>query len=226
MSGPSIYHDLDKMKDIVASGEHRRVIGGMWDEIGALQLSFLKENGLKPQHRLLDIGCGSLRFGVKASAYLEAGKYWGTDMCVPLMQAGYGKEIVPLSLQDKLPAHHLVEDAEFSFHGLPDDFDFVIANSVFTHLPLNDLRLCLFRLGRHLKSPSRFFFTVFMPDKDCEPGKRNPQQDGIFTFSHKDPFHYDLEDILHANRGLPWKIRLVGDWKHPRNQKMIEARMN
>ena len=39
-------------------------IGGLWDQMGQHQFDFLKKKGLKPQHKLLDIGCGSLRGGV------------------------------------------------------------------------------------------------------------------------------------------------------------------
>ena len=43
----------------INAGIHRDMVGGMWDEIGRLQFEFLRARGLKPNHRLLDIGCGS-----------------------------------------------------------------------------------------------------------------------------------------------------------------------
>jgi cyclopropane fatty-acyl-phospholipid synthase-like methyltransferase len=42
------------------------LIGGLGELMGDHQLQFLVDQGLKPEHRLLDIGCGSLRLGVKA----------------------------------------------------------------------------------------------------------------------------------------------------------------
>lgn len=42
---------------------HRIAVGGMWDEIGKLQFEFMVKQGLKPHHKFLDIGCGSLRGG-------------------------------------------------------------------------------------------------------------------------------------------------------------------
>jgi hypothetical protein len=124
----------------VPNGEHRALIGGMWDEIGALQLDFLRARGLRPDSRLPDIGCGSLRLGVRATDYLETGNYWGTDINESLLTAGYEREIVPSGLAHKLPRDHLIVDGDFTFAHLPRDFDFVIAQSVFTHLPLNHLR--------------------------------------------------------------------------------------
>ena len=37
------------------------------------------EHGLKPEHKLLDVGCGPLRGGIKFINYLEPGNYYGVD---------------------------------------------------------------------------------------------------------------------------------------------------
>lgn len=58
---------------------HRNYIGGMWEEIGNLQLDFLISNGLSPNHYLLDIACGSLRLGVKAMPYLQPSHYLAVE---------------------------------------------------------------------------------------------------------------------------------------------------
>jgi hypothetical protein len=85
---PSYYYDQQTIKAAIERGAHRDVIGGMWDEIGSLQMDFLKANGLMPEHKLLDIGCGSLRLGVRAAEFLEPGNYWGTDLSSALLDAG------------------------------------------------------------------------------------------------------------------------------------------
>lgn len=58
----------------------KAAIGGMWEEIGQLQIDFLKSEGLLPAHRLLDIGCGTLRGGRHFIGYLDAGRYTGTEL--------------------------------------------------------------------------------------------------------------------------------------------------
>src|SRR3979409_2149502 len=60
--------------------DHRAAVGGRWEEIGELQFQFLRTHGLEPQHRLLDIGCGSLRGGVRFVSYLDPGNYFGIDI--------------------------------------------------------------------------------------------------------------------------------------------------
>jgi len=220
----SNYYDPTLMAREVAEGRHREVIGGLWDEIGTLQMDMLKAQGLLPGHRLLDIGCGSLRLGVRAVAFLDAGNYWGTDLNAELMQAGYAQEIVPAGLAAKLPTEQLIPDADFAFPGQPRRFDFVLAQSVFTHLPLNHLRHCLARLAEHLEAPTSFLFTVFTPAPGTAPTAQSPQKNGTVTYPCRDPYHYDAADLAHAIRGLPWSITEI-DWPHPRGQRLIRAEL-
>jgi cyclopropane fatty-acyl-phospholipid synthase-like methyltransferase len=217
---PSIYYQPDKIAEWITRGEHRKIIGNLWEELGTLQLDFLRKNGLTPQSSLLDVGCGSLRLGVRAVDYLEPGNYWGTDISDSLIQAGYDNEIVPAGLQSKLPRQNLVADAAFTFAGITHDVDFIIAQSVFTHLPMNHLRLCLANLAEHVNTPCRFYLTVFIaPEKEWP--RPVVQLEGPVTHPHRDPYHYRLSDIYHLSGGLPWHIQYIGDWGHPRNQKMV-----
>ena len=55
-------------------------IGGHWEALGKLQFDYLVANGLKPGHRLLDIGCGTLRGGRHFIRYLAPGGYTGIDI--------------------------------------------------------------------------------------------------------------------------------------------------
>ena len=220
----SNYYNQTAMADAVERGEHRHVIGGMWDEIGDLQLTFLQANGLKPESTLLDIGCGSLRLGVRAAAYLDPANYWGTDLNPVLLEAGYEREIVPAGLSSQLPRSNLIADEEFTFPGVPSHIDFAIATSVFTHLPFNYMRLCIANLGRHVVSPCTFFFTVFVPPNGLSVTESHRQPvGGKVTHPHRDPYHYSVADLQHAAAETPWSIDFIGDWNHPRNQMMVKA---
>ena len=220
----SIYDDPDAIAKGIDREEHRELIGGFWNEIGTLQFEFLKSEGLMPSHRLLDIGCGSLRLGVQMAAYLDPGNYWGTDLNEALLTAGYEREIQPTGLSPRLPRGNLVTDGEFLFPDLPNDFDFAIAQSVFTHLPLNHLRLCLTNLAAHLPGPCLFYATFFLVPEEHAHGAVTHHPGGVISHPHKDPFHHTLADLRHAAAGLPWDIEPIGDWKHPRNQQMVRFR--
>jgi cyclopropane fatty-acyl-phospholipid synthase-like methyltransferase len=193
----------------------------MWDEIGALQIDFLKSQSLQPSYTLLDIGCGCLRLGVRAVEFLDTGKYWGTDLNEELLTAGYNREVIPAGLGAKLPRTNLVTDVEFTFTGAPHHVDMAIAQSVFTHLPLEQLRLCLANLANHLKGPCEFFATFFIVTDDKATASVLHEPGRITTHADKDPFHYTEKDLWRAASNLPWKVDIIGDWRHPRNQKMI-----
>jgi hypothetical protein len=61
--------------------EYRAFVGPFeqYDVIGASQFALLYALGLRQHHRLLDVGCGSLRAGRMLIAYLEPGNYAGIE---------------------------------------------------------------------------------------------------------------------------------------------------
>ena len=190
----SPYHAPGFYQDALAKGRHRDIVGGRWDETGRMQMQLLLDEGLLPHHRLLDIGCGSLRLGCRAVPYLDPGHYWGTDLSGALMRQGYQAE-----LQDKarLPIAQLVADHDFSFPGLPDTIDHAIAFAVFTHLPMNHLRRALLQLRTRFPHLQRFIFTVFLaPDAQASLGPVR-QPDGVVTHDIRAPYHMLADDVRH-----------------------------
>jgi ubiquinone/menaquinone biosynthesis C-methylase UbiE len=81
-------YDRRLTEEKIRLGFHRDFVGGMWEELGRLQLEFLKHQGLLPAHSLLDVGCGALRGGVRFVDYLNSGLYCGLDMNESLLEAG------------------------------------------------------------------------------------------------------------------------------------------
>ena len=100
-------------------------------------MSILQQAGLLPHHHLLDIGAGALRLGCKAVPYLEPGHYWATDASRKILLAGHRTELPDPSRLD--PAQ-LVEDALFTFPGVPNTITHAIAFAVFPHLSFAYLR--------------------------------------------------------------------------------------
>jgi cyclopropane fatty-acyl-phospholipid synthase-like methyltransferase len=216
------YDDTVYMDGLVRDGKHREAIGGMWEEIGQLQLDFLKRQGLRPAHRLLDLGCGALRGGVKFIAYLEPSHYWGIDNSAALLEAGWEKELAPLGLQQRQPRAQLVCLSDFQFDTLGARFDFAIAQSVFTHMSLNRIRRCLARLAPHMESQGSLYATYFETDgPHARESDKVHVPGGIVTHSDRDPYHYDLDDFEFVIRDLPWRIERIGAWDHPRDQRML-----
>ncbi len=125
------YENEADMEAAVDAGRHRQVVGDMWEEIGALQFCYLVGNGLKPEHRLIDIGCGSLRGGVRFVPYLNSAHYYGIDISRALLTAGYQREIVPAGLGERLPLSNLRATPAFDIAWPHVAFDFGIAQSLF-----------------------------------------------------------------------------------------------
>lgn len=214
------YADLDIIAERVQSGKHRQVIGGMWDELGALQKRFLLEQGLQPHHRFIDMGCGSLRAGVPLTDYLDANRYYGVDISQDLLDAGYEREIIPAGLDAKLPRSHLAADADFDATGFGVRFDYGIAQSVFSHMPVSRLTDCLKALLPVYVEGGRFYVTYFERPADVAPDAPLPHDPGgVVTYPDRDPYDTTL-DALHAATPAGWRLDVLNHWDHPRDQRM------
>ncbi len=204
----------------LAKGRHRDIVGGRWDETGRAQMQVLHDAGLQPHHHLLDIGAGALRLGCKAVPYLNAGHYWATDASRALLLAGHAQE---LDDPARLPADHLVEDADFAFPGIPDTITHAIAFAVFTHLPMNHLRVALLSLRARFPALDTLLFTVFLaPDAAALPHPVR-QPDGVVTHATRAPWHMLATDVLHLTRASGFTADLSPD-RLPRGQALVVAR--
>lgn len=217
----SRYDDKAALEAEVQAGRHRECVGGLWDEIGQLQLDFLVAQGLMPYHRLLDIGCGSLRGGVKLIRYLDTGHYAGVDLHESLLDAGYQIELAREGLTHKLPRSNLVADGEFDFSWCPMRVDFALAQSVFTALPLNFLRICLERLPAFVVRDGKFFVSIFEIPDNHPTHKPYRHPSGFISYGAQESYHYRFADMEFCCRGLPWRVVNVGNWNHPLSVRMV-----
>lgn len=201
---------------------HREAVGGLWDEMGRLQFDFLANHGLKPDHKLLDIGCGSMRGGVHFVSYLKNGNYYGVDRDKALLDAGRN-ELETQGLLWKAPI--LEEISDFGFGRLGAKFDFLLAQSVFTHLDLNNIMRCLVNVTKVMHPLGRLYATFFL--NHAGPTYLDPiphtTSDGSRIDSHysQDPYHYDLGVLEWIASQVGLKASYIGDWNHPRDQKML-----
>lgn len=194
---------------------HRDYVGGMWDEIGRLQFDFLVAQGLLPHHVLLDIACGSLRAGVHLIPYLDPGNYLGVEKEPELVRAGLEQELTR-EVREEKRQEILVTDS-FEFDRLTRRPDFAIAQSLFTHLTPEMIRLCLGRLAAVAPPHLRFFATFFEAGWWRPP--RNPERSHTHTL-----FEYRRRDMRALGRETGWSMDYIGEWEHPRGQRMVEYR--
>lgn len=215
----SPYHKPGFYDDALAKGRHRDIVGGRWDETGRVQMGILRDGGLLPHHHLLDIGAGSLRLGCKAVPYLDPGHYWATDLSGALLRRGYDVELAD---QSRLPPDHLIEDADFSFPGVPDHITHVMAFAVFTHLPLPLLGRALSQISARFPALQSLFFTAFLAPDVQSHALPLRQPDGVVTHPGRPPYHMLADDILalSAKSGLRATFRTD---RLPRGQTLCHA---
>jgi SAM-dependent methyltransferase len=206
--------------DDIAEGEHLRFVGGNWPAHGRRQLDFLITQGLKPEHRVLDIGCGCFRAGRYFVDYLEPGHYYGVDANQSLMQAGYDEELTD-EQRARLPVGNLRANDRFD-----GDFgvqvDFALAQSVFTHVSLNHIRLCLYRTAKVVRPGGSFFATFFERAADTPVDRIFAADKPKPFFTEQNVYWYYRSDLRWAARLGRWKAVYIGDWGHPAHQKMMQ----
>ena len=122
---------------------------GFWRMKRSFQIEFLRGVGLAPSHRLLDLGCGTLRGGLPLIEYLDVGGYTGLEVRSAALEAARA-ELAETGLAAKAPELRLVGD--LAAVQLDGRFDFIWAFSVLIHMSDPTLEACLAMVQRHLAS--------------------------------------------------------------------------
>ena len=111
--------------------------GQEWSQAGVKQLEFLKKEGLKPHHRLVDFGCGSLLVGQHLIRYLDPGHYWGLDITDVFIQMGV--ELLPqVLLAERKPRFRIIDPSVLE-EARRVEPDFVYSRAVLRHVPPEEL---------------------------------------------------------------------------------------
>jgi SAM-dependent methyltransferase len=200
-----------KHTDMRAKRDPKAAIGGMWEEVGQMQIDFLSGEGLAEQHRMLDIGCGTLRGGRHFIRHLDPEGYTGVDISEGVIEAGK-QLLVDEGLVEKRPRLLANTAGDLRFAMFTDEtFDFLLAQSVFTHLKEEHIEECFQNIGRVMGGDSRFYFTFYSGEAAPRSGPKS------FQF----PFSF-FEKVAKEN-GFELTERSQ-DYPHPRGQRMAYAR--
>jgi SAM-dependent methyltransferase len=137
----------------------------------------IDEGGLRPDHRVLDIGCGVGRLAAPLTRYLSEGTYDGFDID-PELVAWCRDNIT--RRHPRFRFRHVdvvsgfynpsgaVEGAAFSFPYDDGAFTCVVATSLFTHLLTGDAANYLREAGRVLAPGGTLVATFFLLDEWSE----------------------------------------------------------
>lgn len=202
----------------ISQKAHRALVGAKWDLVGPLQFEFLKEQGLLPSHHLLDVGCGCMRGGVHFVRYLNPGHYHGIDLNQSLVEAGR-IELQEAGVADR--GADLLVNRDFEFGLFQQRFDFAIAQSVFTHLPMNHILRCLVETAKVLTPDGIFYATFFEAPTSVHLAAYTHEPSGAVTFYDRDPYHYSFSEFEWMAQAAGLHVRLYGGWNHPKDQQML-----
>lgn len=139
-----------------------------YDISAAIQFSLLTYGlGLRDHHFLLDVGCGSLRAGRLFIPYLQAGHYHGIEPEGWLIEEGIGRELGEDILRVKSPVFS--NDDSFNLSVFGRKFDFILAQSIFSHAPEWQIRKCLSE-ARRVMQPAGVFVATFFEGEESYTG--------------------------------------------------------
>ena len=137
-------------------------------------LGRLRDHGLKPYHKVLDVGCGAGRTAIPLTTYLsraQGGSYDGFDI-VP-----HGIKFCQRRITPRFPHFNFQQAdiynrfykpkgrykaSEYRFPFNDNVFDMVYLTSVFTHMLTQDMKHYMSEISRVLKPGGKSFITYFL----------------------------------------------------------------
>lgn len=174
-----------------------------YDLIAAMTFGLLTSLGLREDHRLLDIGCGSLRVGRLLIPYLKQSRYTGIEPDARSLESGLRLHVGADLRQLRKPT--LINSADPEDLGPPapgGSYDFAFAQSVFSHTGPDLLRGWLGGVAPRLAEDGVLAGTYVPGADNAESG----WTEDFFTYSG------DTMRAMAADAGLGF---VPIDWRHP-----------
>jgi SAM-dependent methyltransferase len=175
-----------------------------YDLIAAMAFNLLTTLGLRQHHTLLDVGCGSLRIGRLLIPYLNRGKYFGVEPNEWLVREGITRELGEALMQIKRPTFFFSDSPE-TIAQAKVSFDFVLAQSIFSHCGLDLIKNWLRAISRSLAQNGALIATFLIGEED------SPKTGWIYP----ECVHYRPATLERAAADANLRFEIV-DWKHPR----------
>ncbi|MGF6931015.1 SAM-dependent methyltransferase [Paraburkholderia sp. UCT70] len=146
---------------VMGDRNHRAWVGppDYYDRLGAVQFVTLLLLGLREDHLLLDIGCGSLRGGKFPLIYLNPDRYFGIEPEEWCLREGIKAELGSAVITLKRPKFSF--NSDFDASQFDCQFDYIIAAGIFMHASKSQIANCLTSVSRSL-APNGIFVAAFL----------------------------------------------------------------
>lgn len=166
---------------------------------------FVVEQGLKPEHALLDVGAGCLGPGRLFINYLDEGNYWAVEPNDWLIK----ESGVPRSL------FHLYTFDDFKLARIKYSwFDFVLAHSIFTHADQAQVRTILQEAYIVLECGGKLVASFYKHGNDSE------HEGWLWPIGCA----YTVKFIEEQARRVGFEAQIIDDKRHPINHTWLVAR--
>jgi len=176
--------------------------------MAATQFNILTALGLRENHTLLDIGCGSLRAGRLFIPYLLPGNYFGLEPDRWLLNEGVEREIGRDQLRIKRPIFD--HNMEFRLSVFGRKFDFILAQSIFTHATPRQIEQCLDEAKRVMHEGSSFCATYLNGESTADATEW--QYPSCVTYTEERMLSFA------AKTGL---VATAQSWPHPNGHRWL-----
>lgn len=192
---------------------HRRetMVGplGHWEGLRAYQLNALTRNGLLPEHRLLDIGCGPLQGGIAFIQYLNPHGYTGLDLDSRKLSEAY-RQVGDTGNAPRNP--RLMFSRSFGADELGDEtFDFIWASQVLYYFDTETMKRLFAQVARRLAVGGRFLGDIL---GTCEPEFRTRRH--LDWMASVQPHTVEKFDALASPFGLRVRsLGVIGQFGYP-----------
>jgi SAM-dependent methyltransferase len=187
------------------AAHYRAYVGppGDYDLVSAMTFGLLAACGLRQHHKVLDVGCGSLRLGRLLIPYLNAGRYVGLEPNKWLIDDGLRYEVGDSLAEIRRP--EFIYDTSLASLPAGTLFDYAVAQSIFSHTAPDLLKRWIGDISSCLSASGILLATVIVGASDCS-GE---------GWVYPECVEYRLETIAAtaAREGLEFQVL---DWFHPR----------
>jgi SAM-dependent methyltransferase len=169
---------LGRRRDLVPPRYLDFVGAGGFEAIGDEFLQyFIDIGGLRPQDRVLDVGCGVGRMARPLTKYLTTGSYEGFDIvsrgihwCQNNISTRYPNfyfQVADIRNRKYNPKGRF-PPSEYRFPFKDGEFDFIFLTSVFTHMLKREMEHYLAEVSRTLRPGGKCFTTYFLLNEESQ----------------------------------------------------------
>ncbi len=136
-----------------------------FEQAGSEQLIALLNEGLTPESKVLEIGCGCLRVAYWLIRFLDPGCYYGIEPASRRIEYGLQYLFTPEEIKLKLPHFDFNPNFDSSVFGVK--FDFFLARSIWTHGSKRHIETMLDSFVRDSISTS-IFLASYLPAQSAD----------------------------------------------------------